>query len=591
MGKVAFGPGLAGFPAFPLLPLDALANPGALTPEQLAQIQATFAALGFQFTETSFKFQLDSSVFGVPGAFRYEFRFTGDFASLAADPSALFAAFNPATAANFLIRFESAETVDVLNDRLAISAAADAAGPPIPFALFFSTLLDPRNFTEDLLATFTGGQLGQFSELDLGAFAAGVVSGRGNGATIAREGTISRPDGSFVDSEWGVVSFDGEVRHLSFTLVRGGAGADILAHDVAGASILGGGGADLIVAEGAGATARGGDASDVLLAAAASATLYGDAGDDVLVGDRATAALFGGDGNDRLYLAGGSATGGAGADRFLIDKGAVARITDFDPSADRLVLGLSPGAARSLRVVGAEDGLRVVARDGTSILLEGLSQADIRAVRAAIDCDDARPGVHVADLDGGSLAGGRGDSTLVGRSGDDRLTGNAGNDRLVGGGGNDRLHGNAGSDVLFGGAGDDRLFGGSGDDVLDGGAGSDVLTGGAGFDVLTGGYGADRFVLGGGQGYDRITDFELDGDVIDLSAFFAGVSVTAQNFADYVRVRPLGPTELTGFVEVDTDGAAGPGGWQVVAQIDGAPFAIVNGQSSSQLTFASFDFA
>jgi hypothetical protein len=56
-------------------------------------------------------------------------------------------------------------------------------------------------------------------------------------------------------------------------------------------------------------------------------------------------------------------------------------------------------------------------------------------------------------------------------------------------------------------------------------------------------------------------------------------------------VRPLGPTELTGFIEVDVDGAAGPGGWQVVAQIDGAPFAIVNGQSASQLTFANFSFA
>lgn len=590
MGKVAFGPGLAGFPAFPLLPFDALANPGALTPEQLAQIQATFAALGFQFTDTRFSFQLDSTIFGVPGSFRYVFTFTGDFSALAADPAALFAAFNPATAGNFLIRFESAETFDALNDRLAISAVADAAGPPIPFALFFSTLLDPRNFTEDLLATFTGGQLGQFSELDLSAFVAGVISGRANGATVTRDGTISRPDGSFVDSEWGVVNFDGEVRHLNFTQVRGGAGADILAHDAANALILGGGGADLIVAEGAGASGQGGSGGDVLLAAARGVALQGDAGNDVLVGDRATAALSGGEGDDILHLAGGVATGGTGADSFVIDRGTVARITDFDPSRDRLLLDLSPFAARSLRFTAGEDGLRISARDGTSILLEGLTQADVKAVRAALDCDIGRSGVRVADLDGGALSGGRGASTLIGRGGDDRLTGNAGDDRLLGGGGDDRLQGNAGSDVLFGGAGDDRLAGGSGDDVLDGGAGRDVLIGGAGFDVLTGGYGADRFVLGGGSGYDRITDFELDGDVLDLSGLFGRVAITAANFDEYVRVRPLGPTELTGFVEIDIDGAAGPGTWQVVAQLDGAPFAIVNGQASSQLTFESFAF-
>lgn len=590
MGKIAFGPGLAGFPAFPLLPLDALANPGALTPEQLAQIQATFAALGFQFTDTSFRFQLDSSVFGVAGNFRYAFEFTGDFSALAADPAALFAAFNPATAGNFLIRFQTAETIDVLNDRLAISAQADAAGPQIPFALFFSTLLDPRNFTENLLATFTGGQLGQFSELDLSAFAAGVVSGRANGATIAREGTISRPDGSFVDSEWGVVSFDGEVRNLVFTTVGGGAGADMLAHDAAQALILGAGGADLLVAEGAGATARGGDDDDVLLAAAAGVVLDGDGGDDVLVGDRATAALSGGAGDDVLHIAGGSATGGAGSDRFVIDRGTVARITDFDPSRDGLVLDLSKGGVRGLRFAADPDGLRVIARDGTSILLEGLSPADARAVRAALDCGAGRAGARVADLDGQTLVGGRGDSTLIGRGGDDRLNGNAGDDRLVGGAGNDRLNGNRGSDVLFGGAGDDRLSGGAGDDVLDGGDGDDILMGGAGFDILTGGYGADRFVLDAGADYDRVADFELTGDVLDLSALFAGGTVTEATFADHVRVRPLGPTELTGFVEVDLDGGAGPGDWQIVAQIDGAPFAIINGQSTSQLSFASFSF-
>jgi Ca2+-binding RTX toxin-like protein len=590
MGTVSIGPGLAGFPAFPLLPLDALANPAALTPEQLAQIQGTFAALGFQFTNTSFRFQLDSSVFGVAGSFLYTFEFEGDFSALAADPLALFAAFNPQTAANYLIRFQSAETYDALNDRLAISAVADTAGPPIPFALFFSTLLDPRNFTENLLQTFTGGQLGQFSELDLSAFTAGVISGRANGATVAREGTISRPDGSFIDSEWGVVSFDGEIRDLSFTKVVGGTGDDILAHNASNALIIGGGGNDLLVAEGLGATASGGAGRDVLVAAATAARLEGDGSDDVLVGDRTTATLIGGAGNDIIHLAGGSATGGDGSDRFIIDRGTVARITDFNPVADRLVFDLSPGQARSLSITASAGGVLVTARDGLSVLLEGLSPADIRAVRGAVDLDERRQGVGVADLDGQTLSGGSGNNTLIGRSGDDRLVGNAGDDRLIGGAGNDRLLGNNGSDILFGGAGDDRLMGGSGDDVLDGGDGEDVLIGGSGFDVLTGAAGADRFVLSTGPGYDRITDFELGVDAIDLSDLFNGIEINAQNFAEFVRVRPLGPTELTGFVEVDLDGAAGPGDWQIVAQIDGAPFAIINGQSTSRLALTDFVF-
>lgn len=81
------------------------------------------------------------------------------------------------------------------------------------------------------------------------------------------------------------------------------------------------------------------------------------------------------------------------------------------------------------------------------------------------------------------------------------------------------LTGTPENDTLNGGAGNDTLLGLTGDDTLNGNDGNDRLTGGLGSDTLTGGNGTDTFVfaledslLGG---FDRITDLQLDRDVID----------------------------------------------------------------------------
>ncbi|MCP5533965.1 MAG: hypothetical protein H7A48_12405 [Akkermansiaceae bacterium] len=67
------------------------------------------------------------------------------------------------------------------------------------------------------------------------------------------------------------------------------------------------------------------------------------------------------------------------------------------------------------------------------------------------------------------------------------------------------------------------IRGGHGDDRIGGGPLDDTLSGGPGADVLTGGGGEDRFVFGGvDTGADRITDFDLEHDIIDLSALFWG---------------------------------------------------------------------
>jgi len=103
-------------------------------------------------------------------------------------------------------------------------------------------------------------------------------------------------------------------------------------------------------------------------------------------------------------------------------------------------------------------------------------------------------------------------------AGEDVLVGEAGDDSMAGLDGDDHLIGQAGNDVLFGGRGDDVLSGGAGADTLVGGEGSDVLVGGLGDDLMSGGAGADIFVFSGAFGNDRITDFSVSEDRIDLSA-------------------------------------------------------------------------
>ncbi|MEM8537167.1 MAG: calcium-binding protein, partial [Pseudomonadota bacterium] len=71
--------------------------------------------------------------------------------------------------------------------------------------------------------------------------------------------------------------------------------------------------------------------------------------------------------------------------------------------------------------------------------------------------------------------------------------------------------------MLIGTIGADVLQGGDSADTINGGAGADIIVDGAGTDVLTGGGGADYFVFVPDGTMDRITDFEVGVDRIDLS--------------------------------------------------------------------------
>ncbi|MCT8330674.1 calcium-binding protein [Albidovulum sediminis] len=79
------------------------------------------------------------------------------------------------------------------------------------------------------------------------------------------------------------------------------------------------------------------------------------------------------------------------------------------------------------------------------------------------------------------------------------------------------LTGGAGADPLTGGASDDILHGGAGDDTLTGAGGNDILLDGAGSDVMRGGAGADVFILSADGSADRIEDFDIAADRLDLS--------------------------------------------------------------------------
>ena len=95
-------------------------------------------------------------------------------------------------------------------------------------------------------------------------------------------------------------------------------------------------------------------------------------------------------------------------------------------------------------------------------------------------------------------------------------TGNELTNVLTGNSAKNTLNGKAGNDTLIGNAGNDILKGGWGNDILKGNAGNDILIGAKGSDTLTGGWGNDIFKLISEIGTDKITDFSVSDDTIQL---------------------------------------------------------------------------
>lgn len=133
------------------------------------------------------------------------------------------------------------------------------------------------------------------------------------------------------------------------------------------------------------------------------------------------------------------------------------------------------------------------------------------------------------------------------------------------GNGNDTVNGSKGADIISGGKGADRLMGNGGNDFLDGGEGNDVLDGGSGDDTLKGGAGADifRFGINGRvskmdfydlMGDDKITDFTVGEDKLDLSSLFSRMSDKAVD--DFITLAVESGRTKSGYAESDTGEAA-----------------------------------
>ena len=157
--------------------------------------------------------------------------------------------------------------------------------------------------------------------------------------------------------------------------------------------------------------------------------------------------------------------------------------------------------------------------------------------------DDVRGG-RLAD----ELRGGGGADTVAGGSGDDFVAGGDGDDLLSGGSGRDRLHGSRGDDTIEGGSGRDFIYGGAGDDQI---------TGGNGNDRIWGKTGADTFIFGGTFGLDRINDFEVGTDVMDLSAIgsvtgFGDLTITQSDNKLFIAMTE-GTIALRGILQAQID--------------------------------------
>ncbi len=230
----------------------------------------------------------------------------------------------------------------------------------------------------------------------------------------------------------------------------------------------------------------GGRDADFLLGTASfDDAILGGAGDDLLDGQQ---------GRDLL-------TGDAGADTFryqsVTDSYRTAtaahsdRITDFDPCTDTLDLA-------SLGFLGLGNG-----HDGTLAIRvnESGTRTYLKSFEANAD------GERFEVVFDGNLGQTLNETNLVFQQA-----------RLMGTEGADRLQGNARGEIIEGGAGDDRLYGALGDDVLVGAEGRDQLVGGGNNDVFRFDGLSDSYRTATENHTDRLIDYTVGEDTIDLSA-------------------------------------------------------------------------
>ncbi len=285
--------------------------------------------------------------------------------------------------------------------------------------------------------------------------------------------------------------------------VTGAAGDDTLRGNATGNVIHGNAGSDVIAGREGADTIDGGQGDDEIWGGASGDKLSGGAGDDVIGGGDGADTIDGGQGDDEIWggASGDKLSGGAGND--IMGGGDGADTIDGGQGHNQIWGGAS------------EDKLSGGAGDD---IIGGGDGAD--TIDGGHGHDEIWGGASGDKLSGGAgndvIGGGDGNDFLIGDNPEDSPS-NSGSDTLYGGSGHDTLVAGNGADLIFGGSGSDLIYGGNGDDGLFGGSGKDTLSGGDGDDTLTGGADADSFVFKQNNGFDTVTDFESQTDILDFS--------------------------------------------------------------------------
>ena len=252
-------------------------------------------------------------------------------------------------------------------------------------------------------------------------------------------------------------------------------------------------------------------------------TIRGGAGNDVIVGGPSQSVLtaFGGEGRDWIY--GGAHAdvldGGKGADYLFGSRGDdTYHVTESDRIEEYAGEGRDTAIAAGSFTLQPEVENLILTGTGNT---KGTGNASANHITG-------NAGANV-------LKGGGGNDTLVGGAGNDTYVTDGG-DRIVekAGGGIDTVRASVGfalganlEHLILIGTGDINGTGNTRANKLTGNSGANVLKGGEGNDTLTGGAGQDAFVFNttpGAGNVDRITDFDVAQDVIQLKAsVFAGL--------------------------------------------------------------------
>jgi len=255
-----------------------------------------------------------------------------------------------------------------------------------------------------------------------------------------------------------------------------------------------------------------GDGNDYVDGGGGNDTILGGNGVDIILGGAGRDRIEGGAGNDLL-------DGGEGADIYFyysVANDGFDEIRDTGTRGRDIILAADDSVELGLGMsFSIENGIEIISSgNNNNLTIQGSDEGNNWDFSGVVLFGVA------------SINSGDGIDIVRGNDRVDIINGEAGHDQIYGGLRADILSGGDDSDFLFGEEGADRLFGDAGNDILTGGLGNDTLTGGDGYDI---------FALGPDSGRDVITDFEVDADLIDLSAYNGDITYDDLRFVQNSR--------------------------------------------------------